>query len=436
MLKPHIVILGAGFGGTYVAKKLAKHVKKGRIEITIINRTNYFLFTPLLHEVATGSLTPTSIAEPLREIFVDSGIRIVQGIVESINRSAKTVKISNQGSLSTISYDYLVIATGAETNYYDILGAEKFTYPLKNLSDAARIRSVIVDSLERAFLTLDKDERVRLLSFIVVGGGATGVETAAELAGFIQEIIGRYYSQTKDCDLNDYRICKPQESSVTLIHAGPELLQTFGPSLRAAAEKRLRDNNIIVRLNSTVSEVTGRGIKLSSGISVASATIIWTAGVKPVIPHFEGDMPTLTTGRLAVDEYFRVNHDSCVFALGDAAGYVNRDILNKDPTKTLTLPLLAQVAEGQAKILARNVISSIRGKKLVEFHYHSKGNMVSVGQRFAVGEIFSLFLSGRLTWWLWRTIYLFKFASWKKRVHIVFEWTLNIFFQRDMTKLT
>jgi NADH dehydrogenase len=431
MLKPHIVILGSGFGGTYVAKKLARYVRTGAIDVTIVNRTNYFLFTPLLHEVATGSLSPTSVAEPLREIFVGTGIRIAQGTVESIDRAAKKIKLSSHSSACSLPYDYLIIATGAETNHYNIPGAEKYTYPLKSLVDAARIRSQIIDSFERVILITDKEERARLLSFVVVGGGATGVETAAELAEFVQGMTRRYYAGSQTCD--------PDEANVTLVHTGPELLQMFKPSLRAAAHKRLSHNKVDIRLNSTVTEVTGHEIKLTSGSAnstISAATIIWAAGVKPIIPHFEGGVPPLTMGRLAVDEYFRLVQDEHIFALGDVAGYVDRDILNTDPAKTKMLPLLAQVAEKEAAIVARNVISSIRKKPLTDFHFHSQGSMVSVGQWFALGELFSLTISGRLTWWIWRTVYLFKFASWKKRFRIAFEWTLAMFYPRDITKLT
>ena len=436
MLKPHIVILGAGFGGTYVAKKLVHNVRKGAIDVTIINRTNYFLFTPLLHEVATGALSPASVAEPLREIFAGTGIRIAQGTVESIDRTARTLKLSGNAASCDLTYDYLVIATGAETNYYNIPGAEKFSYALKNLADAARIRTQIIDSFERAILTTDQSERARLLSFVVVGGGATGVETAAELAEFVQAMTRRYYNGGQGCDPMDRRICKPEEVSVSLIHTGPELLQMFKPGLRAAAEKRLRQNKVTIHLNSTVAEVTAQGVRLTAGEMVSAATVIWAAGVKPIIPHFEGVQPALVMGRLGVDEFFSVNGDEHIFALGDTAGYVDRDVLAKDPTKTVMLPQLAQVAEKQAACVARNIISSIRARPLIDFHFHSKGSMVSVGQWFAIGEIFSLALSGRLTWWLWRTVYLFKFASWKKRTRIAFEWTLDMFYPRDITKLS
>lgn len=435
MLKPHIVILGAGFGGVYVAKKFVSYAKRGLIDVTIINRTNYFLFTPLLHEVATGALSPTSVAEPLREIFHNTRVRIIQGSVESIDKTNKKINLVGGNEDGSVRYDYLVVATGAESNYYGIPGAESFTYPLKSLLDATHIRSRVIDSFEQAVQTADRSERARLLSFVVVGGGATGVEMAAELAEFVNGMVKRYYSSTKDCNPNDHRSCKPEETFVSLVHTGSEVLEMFSPSLRVTAEKRLRSNGVFLQLKSTVSEVSAKGIKLSSGVMIPSATVIWAAGVKPSIPHFVGAMPALIAGRLVVNEYFQVSGDACVYALGDVSAYIDQDVFVDDPTKAKPLPMLAQVASAQADIVARNIVASIQGRSLIAFHYHSKGSMVSIGQWFALGEIFSLSIAGRLTWWLWRTVYLFKFASWKKRLRIAFEWTLELIYPRDITKL-
>lgn len=434
MSKPHIVILGAGFGGTYVAKKLVRYVKRGSVEITIVNRTNYFLFTPLLHEVATGALTPTSVAEPLREIFAGTGVRVVQAEVESIDRAARTVKLKGNGPAYTIPYDRLIIATGADTAYYGVPGAEKFTYPLKSLEDAVRIRSRVIDAFEEAMLTPDKAARARLLSFAVVGGGATGVETAAELAELIHGMVKRYYGATRDCDPSDHRTCKAEEPFISIVHMGPDLLPMFSPKLRTAAEKRLCDKGVAVRLNSTVTEVTANGLTLSTGTPITAGTVIWTAGVSPIIPHFSDRLPNLVGGRLSVDASFRVGGDPAVFAIGDVAAYIEPDKLAVDP-KAKPVPLLAQSAVAQAPVVARNVIASLRDEPLRSFKYRSKGSMVSVGQWFALGDVFSLHMSGRFTWWLWRTVYLFKFASWKKRLRIAYEWTMELFYPRDITAL-
>ena len=423
MLKPHIVILGAGFGGVYLAQRLVSQVKAGEIDVTIVNRTNYFLFTPLLHEVATGSLSATSVAEPLREVFAHSGIHSIQADIISIKSTAKMVVTS----IGSIEYDYLVIATGAETNYYGIPGAEKFTLPLKNLSDADRIRARIINTFECAVREGNTTDRLSTLSYAVVGGGATGVETAAELAEFVYSVVARYYHDT-NCKPGDPGSCAPEEPTVTLVHTGTELLQQFDPILRRAAAQRLIDIGVKLQFGSAVTSVTRDGLMLANNTTIPARTIIWAAGVKAHIPHFDDMEPTLFAGRLAVNEFFQITGNERIFACGDVAGYR----ADPDPTKP-PLPMLAQVATRQADTIAYNIHASINEKTLHSFTYHSKGSMVSVGTWFAIGQVMSLRLSGKFTWWMWRTIYLFKFASWKKRFRIMFEWTIGAFYTRDIT---
>ncbi|MEA2715148.1 MAG: hypothetical protein QOG91_176 [Candidatus Parcubacteria bacterium] len=435
MIRPRIVILGAGFGGMYVAKRFARLAKRGLADVTIVNRTNYFLFTPLLHEVATGGLSPRSVAEPLREVFAKTGIHIVQGLVSSVNPGSRRVTVHNDRDRLEIPYDYLVIATGAETNHYDIPGAEAFSYPLKTLADASRIRTRIIDSFEHAIMARDAAERKELLSFVVVGGGATGVELAAELAEFVAGMVKRYYRDT-DCRPDEPGHCRSEEVSITLIHTGNELLEMFSPSLRRAAARRLVENGVELKLGRTVTAVTKEDIALSDGSKVIASTVIWAAGVKAIIPAFEGGAPPLSGGRLIVDEYFRLQNSDRIFVLGDAAAYIDVHEFAKDSKNTKAVPMLAQVAVAESKTVARNIIASLRAEPLQNFHYHSMGSLVSVGQWFALGEIYSLSLAGRLTWWIWRTVYLFKFASVQKRVRIAFDWTLDFFYPRDITKLT
>ena len=402
--KPHVVILGAGFGGVYTAKKLLPYVRKGLLDVTLINKTNYFLFTPLLHEVATGSLSLRSVAEPLREIFSGKGIHIVQGQVEGIHAKKQTVKVRQGDIIVDIDYDYLVIASGSETNYYDIPGAEQNSFPLKSLMDAADIRSRVIDVFERAILCRDQTERLRLLSFAVVGGGATGVELAAELAEFVSGMIKRYYSRT-NCDLEHVQHCRAEEPTISLVHNGKGLLEQFKPSLGSAALRRLRQRGVIFHLQSSVTEVTSRGLHISGNRSISAATVMWVAGVKAVTPSFADISPILQAGRLVVDEYFHLQGQPRIFVLGDAAAYVDRDDFENDSKNVRSLPMLAQVAEASSVIVARNVIASLAESPLSVVHYHSKGSMVSVGQWFAVGEIWSLNMAGRLTWWLWRMVY-------------------------------
>lgn len=423
MSVPRIVILGAGFGGVYVAKELRSLAKKGLVDLTLVNRTNYFLFTPLLHEVATGGLNPRNVAEPLREIFVGSGIRVVQGLVESVDLENKIVAIDSRPGGCALSYDYLVVATGAETNHYGIPGAAEFTLPLKSLMDAAQIRNRIIDVFERASLVESIEERRELLSFVVVGGGATGVEVVAELAEFMNGLIKRYFT------------C-PIEASLTLIHTGQELLEMFAPRLRRIAEKKLRKKGVTLKLKSQVVQVTAEGLRLADGLLVPARTIIWAAGVKASIPKFVGRIPTLSSGRLAVDQFFRLVGENKVFALGDNAAYLDCQLFQKDSQNTKPLPMLAQVAVREASRVAENLLASLKDRPLQSFRYRSKGSMVSIGQWFAVGEIDFFNFSGRLAWWIWRTVYLFKFASWQKRLRIMVDWSLDFFYPRDITKLT
>ncbi|MBI1908468.1 NAD(P)/FAD-dependent oxidoreductase [Candidatus Uhrbacteria bacterium] len=406
-MKQHIVIIGSGFGGMEVAKRLAPKVRRGEIDVTVINRTNYFLFTPLLHEVATGGLTPTSVTEPLRDVFARSGIRVAQGDVAGVDIAAKNIRVGT----CDIPYDIVVLASGAETNYYGVPGADAHGVGLKTLSDAIRIRERVIDAFEAAALTNDEEAKRRLLSFVVVGAGATGVELVAELAEFATGIAEKYFGGTHGV-------------SVTLVSASAELLAQFSPATRKAAEERLRKNGIVLKLGVQVLGVDTDGVDLGDGSRIDASLVAWTAGVKPVVPTFTNGAPEMTNGRIAVDATLAARGVDGMFVLGDSAATPS------------PLPMLAQVAVAQGKTVAQNVVAKLAGRPLHPFAYRSKGSLVSLGQWFAAGTVGAFDISGRFTWWLWRTVYLFKFASTKKRIRIAFEWTINLFYPRDITKLT
>ncbi len=416
MERQRIVIIGAGFGGMYVAGRLLASLKKGEIELTLINRANYFLFTPLLHEVATGGLSPTSVTEPLREIFAGSSVRIRQGEVEAVDAVKRLISIARDPE--PFPYDYAIVATGAVTNYYGVTGAEEHGLPLKSLGDAVRIRGAVIEAFERAAMIEDPASRARQLSFVVVGGGATGVEVAAELLEFASGMERRYHRTRR----------REEGVSVTLLTAGSELLAQFHPELRRAAENRLKRLGVRVRLNAAVARVEADRVVFSDDSWTPSSVVVWAAGVRPELPRFIGGAPAALQGRLRVDRFLRSVDDPRLFALGDAASVEGSQ--GDSP-----LPMLAQVAVAQAKTVASNVLAEVRGSDMSEFRYRSKGGLVSLGQWFAVGEILNARMSGRMAWWVWRTIYLFKFISWKKRLRIAFEWTINIFSARDITEL-
>ncbi len=429
MKKPHIVIVGAGFGGVYIARHLVRAVEEKLIDVTIVSATNYFLFTPLLHEVATGGLRPTSVSEPLREIFKNSGMMIYQGLVTEVDMAEQKIKIAEK----EISFDYLVIATGAETNYYGIPGARENTMPLKNLGDAMVIREKIINSFEMAVMSENLADKKRLLSFAVVGGGATGVETVAEVAEFVCEIRKKYLNKK-------YKL---PTALIYLISSGPEILKPFNQKIRQLAEEHLREIGVNIMLGVSVSSVESGVINLDGRKTVTADTIIWAGGVTPTVPKFFADQPENVSGRLSVNEFLQMKNRNNVFVLGDCAWEESEKdaisamgVLNGSATSAPGRPMLAQVAVAQSKVVAENIMASVSGLPMLPFVFKSKGNFISLGQWYAAGEIFGLTISGKIAWWVWRTVYLFNFASWEKRLKIAFEWSLNLFLPRDTTKLS
>lgn len=412
MKRTKIVILGAGFGGIYTYLHLRKNLKPSEVEITIVNRTNHFLFTPMLHEVATGGLGHHQIVESLREIIYNTDTELFVSEIDSVDLKKQKVYTS----LGDIDYDYLVIATGATSNFFNIPGAEENSFALKNLYESIKLRNFFIDNFEKASKIESSKERQKLLSFAIIGGGATGVEVAGETADFIYKTFCKYYCQNLE----------PQDVNIYLINRGPELLPQFNPYLRKKALKSLKKKRVQVLLNSTVTEIGEDHIQIKDGQKMDISNIIWTAGVKAHPPKILQETETDQWGRLKVDNYLHLKGDDNVFALGDVAcSYKN----NGDP-----LPMLAQVAVQEAKTVGENIAYSIKGKKLKPFIFKSKGELVSIGQWGALGHTLGINWSGPLAWWLWRTVYLFKFISPSKKIKIAMDWTMNLFHHRDITR--
>ncbi len=391
MSKTKIIIIGGGFGGLYTARHLDDIFDNDEVEITLINRTNYFLFTPLLHEVATGGLTPDSIVEPIREVLRGGSVSFVEDTVIDIDRSSKKVKTTS----SMFNYDYLVIATGSETNYFNTPGAVEHSFNLKNLSDAVALRNHLIETCERAVQTRNKD----LLVTSVIGAGPTGVELAAEIQEYMQHTLCIYYKNSG---------FKKDDIKVNLITATSDLISQFPQKMRDEAAKEISKRGIGIISNSIVTKVEPNLLTFKSGNTLKTHTIIWVAGVTAG-----------KEGRLEINKYLQTNNTE-VFALGDSAG--------KDP-------MLAQVAVQQAKIVAKNIRALVKGENMVEFIFTQRGLLISIGQLFAIGNFFGFTFKGKIMWWIWRTIYLFNFHSWRKRFEIMHEWTTNLFYPRDITYL-
>ena len=409
-----ILIIGNGFGGVYTLRNIHKLLHHNpRIELSLIGENNYFLFTPLLHEVATGGISPENIIEPIRKVLGCCIKNFYLGTVQSVNLEKRTVKVGN----SSLLYDYLVIAAGAKTNFYGIPGAEKYSLPLKSLDDAIKIKNKCIMAIERASHTTSREIRRKMLRFIIVGGGPTGVELAAELYELIADNFSRYYPREVI-----------EDASVVLIQKGPELIHQFKSKMRKKSLEVLQRKGIKVMLDTGVVEVKDGEVVLDDGTSILTETVIWVAGIKPVDLEFDDPSVKSSNGRIKVNEYLQLKDYKEVFALGDIAAFV-------DEKSGDLLPALAQVAEKEAKVLAKNIKLIIGGKKLKPFFYYNSGTLLSLGRWMAIGEIADFTFSGRFAWWVWRTIYLSKLISFRKKVKVAVEWTINIFSPRDISKL-
>jgi len=400
--KTKVVIVGGGFGGVYTARHLDRLFRDDEIEITIINKNNYFLFTPLLHEVATGGLTPDSIIEPIREIFRGEHINFVEDSVIEIDQNLKIVKTAP----AVFPYDYLVISPGADTNYMGISGVQEYSFTLKNLPDAIALRNHIIKTCETA---VEKHSQ-QLLTVAVVGAGPTGVELAAEIKEYMHQILLSYY---KDSGLTE------DDIKIHLITTTPDIISMFPERMRSLALHEVRKKGINVMLNTIVTKVEPHLLRFSDNTDLKTHTIIWVAGVIPTLKDIKG-IATNLKGRMDINEYLQSVNDTSVFALGDAGG---------------SHPMLAQVAVQQGKTVAGNIYALTNKKDLSKFKFLRKGLLISLGQWYALGHFGNITLRGPLMWILWRGVYLFNFISFRKKLEITAEWFINAFYPRDISQI-
>lgn len=408
-----IVIVGAGFGGIYALKRFHElfHANKN-IQVTLVNEKNYFLFTPLLHEIATGGINPQNAIEPIRKVLGCCLHTLCLGKATKIDLS-KSMLETTAGNLP---YDYLVLAPGAETNFYDIPGARDYSFSLKSLDDAIKIKNHCIALIEQASHISDSGRRKNVLRFVVVGGGPTGVELVAELQEFLKCTFSRYYSRDVIDDI-----------SIILVQKASELLSQFSKPLRVKSLEILKKKGINVRLETSVIRVSKDEIELENGETLGTKTVLWVAGIQPTTIPFTEIAEQDKNGRLKVNQYLQLEKHPEVYAIGDIALVKSE---NNAP-----LPALAQVAVQEARVAVDNIKRQINKQILKPFVYRSSGTLVSIGQWMAVGEISRFVLWGHLTWWLWRTTYLSKLISWQKKVKVAIDWTINAFSARDISRL-
>ena len=415
--KTAIVILGGGFAGVYAALRLEKKFSSDEeVEITLISDENFMLFTPMLPEVPSSSIEAKHIISPLRAFF--RKVKFQNQEVHSIDLVRRVVVASHCSAceLNELRFDHLVLALGSKTNFQGIPGVAEHALPMKTLSDAMMLRNHNIDVFEHADLQEDPKTREAMLTFVVAGGGFAGVETVAELKDFA--IAAQSF----------YRNIRPQEVRVLLVHSGPRILPEIGESLADYALNKLRAKGVEVRLNTRVTSATPGWVELGNKERICTKTLIWTAGVKPSGLLATLPFPKTKNGTILVNKHLEVPEFSGLWALGDCAAVPN-------PETGRPYPPTAQHAIRQGTVIADNIVACLRGGKKKQFSYKPLGMLVCLGRRSAVAEIWRFKFSGFFAWWLWRTIYLFKLPGLERKARVAMDWTLDLFFRRDIVLL-
>jgi len=408
-----ILILGGGFGGLYTALELEKAMgRDSYLEVTLVNRENFFLFTPMLHEVAASDLDITHIVNPIRKVL--QKIRFFHGEVQSIDLPSRRVHVVHgpERHQHEIDYEYLVIALGSTTNFYGLPGLKEKALTMKSLGDAIHLRNQLIDLLEEADFECAVGARKDLLTVVVAGGGFAGVETVAAVNDFLREAVSFYPHLAK------------QLIRVVLVHPGAVILPELGEKLGLYAQEKLMKRGVEVRVNTTVTGVCDRGVELGDGTLINTKTLVWTAGTS-ASPVLETLPCKKERGRVVVNEYMEVPGWPGVWAIGDCA-------VIPDHRTGKPYPPTAQHAMRQGKTLARNIEAALHGGTKKAFDFSTIGLLAAIGRRAGVANILGVNFSGFVAWFLWRAIYLSKLPRLEKKVRVALDWTLDLVFAKDL----
>lgn len=410
-----IVVLGAGFGGLYAALQLERMLPPGRAELVVVNRTNFSLFTPMLHEVAASDLDVTHIVNPIRKLLKTSDLFV--GEVESIDLHGRVVAVSHaEGAHGhELEYDHLVLALGSVTNYYGIRGLEERALTMKSLADALALRNRLVRTLEEAAFECAAERRASLATVLVAGAGFAGVETVAAINDFLRDVV-RFYPRLQERHLR-----------IVLVDAGSVVLPELPEELGRYAREKLAARGVEIRLDTGVVAVDEAGVHLSDGTVVEAATVVWTGGTAPN-PVVAGLPCADERGRVPVDECLAVPGWPGVWAVGDCARV-------PDVASGGFQPPTAQHALRQGKHVAANIAAALGGGAPRPFRFVMIGQLAAIGRRTGVAQILGRRFSGFLAWWLWRTIYLSKLPRFERKVRVALDWSLDLLFSKDLVQI-
>jgi NADH dehydrogenase len=411
--KHKIVIVGGGFGGLYTALELEKtFAGNPDVDITLVNRENFFLFTPMLHEVAAGDLDLTNIVNPARKLL--KRVAFFEGEVQEIDLQERRVVISHgfDGHSHEVRFDQIVLALGSTTRYFGLPGVEENALTMKSLTDAVKLRNRLIAILEAADTESSIEVRRQLLSVVVAGAGFAGVETLASINDFLRKSL-RFYPNLS-----------PEYLSLTLVHPGDVILAELSPSLGEYAQRKLEERGIQVLAHSRVNSYDGNVIELADGRQIPAKTLLWTAGTMPH-PLVEALPCSKDHGRLKVTAELAVPDWPGVWAVGDCAQV-------PDLSNGGFCPPTAQHGLRQGKVAAHNIRAYAQGGEFKSFHFKTIGQLATIGHRAGVASVFGINISGFLAWWMWRTIYLSKLPRLEKKIRVTLDWTLDLLFSKDL----
>lgn len=407
--KAKVGILGGGFGGLYAVFYIKKYLARD-VEVTLFDKNNYLLYTPVLHEMATGTVNARHVVVPIRKVIHPQQVHIRCEEVTRIDLTRKSFETTS----GTFAFDFLILSPGSETNFYCFPNLREDSMTFKTIGDAVLLRNRLIDALERGALEKDAEKKRKLLSISVAGGGCTGVEVVAEIAQFINVILPRDYPEIKRGEVRIY-----------LIEAMDRILSSFPKYLSQVATRRLRRMGIEVLLNCPVLAVDQDAIRLRDR-QIPKGILVWTAGVKArdllLVPEVDRDM----NGRLPVTHTLEIPGYPGIYVIGDAALFVEE----KSP-----LPSTASVAVQEARYVAQSLRLRMEKKEVPVFQFHYRGDMASLGFMFGVCEIHGRHFKGWMAWFLWKAFKLAMLPRYKNRFEIVADWLIALVFKRDTSKL-
>jgi len=398
--RSRVVIIGGGFGGLALAKKL----KNKNFQVVLLDKHNYHTFQPLLYQVATGGLESGSIAFPIR--------KVVQNYEEIFFRVAQVQRIDTENKkviadIGTIFYDYLVIATGSKTNFFGNTAIQQHSMAMKTIPQSLNIRSLVLENFEEALLTNDEKEKRALMNFVIVGAGPTGVELAGALAEMKKHVLPKDYP---DLDI--------RQMAINVIQGGSKVLDAMSEKSSRRAQEFLEKLGVNVWVNEIVTDFDGKTVHTKSGLTFETETVIWTAGVMgAVIDGF--DASVIQRGnRLKVNEYNQVEGFTDIFAIGDVAAMVTENL-------PMGHPMMAQPAIQQGELLAKNLIQLRDGKPLKKFAYNDKGSMATIGRNKAVVDLPNFHFSGFFAWFVWMFVHLMSLIGFRNKFLVFWNWVYN-----------